>query len=62
MSLPDWIPILSPLSILLPTLLSYIFYRLYRFGHREYGLPPGPKTFSILGNIHQFPQSFPQLQ
>lgn len=62
MALTDWLPELSPSSVLLLILLVYILFRLYRFGQREDGLPPGPNTIPILGNIHQFPQQFPQLK
>jgi hypothetical protein len=33
-------------------LTTYFLYRLLRIGHRPRGIPPGPPTVPILGNIH----------
>ncbi|KAF2129634.1 putative cytochrome P450 monooxygenase [Dothidotthia symphoricarpi CBS 119687] len=62
MQFAEWLSKLSPSSVLLSVSIVYVLFRLLRIGHREHGLPPGPKTLSILGNIHQFPQQFPQLK
>lgn len=43
----------------LPTLglafLIYFAFKLITMGRREKGLPPGPPTVPILGNLHQIP-------
>ncbi|KDQ30525.1 hypothetical protein PLEOSDRAFT_1101514 [Pleurotus ostreatus PC15] len=44
-------------------LTSALFaYRVWNYGRRELGLPPGPPTTPILGNIPHFPRLFPFLQ
>ncbi|KAJ8702960.1 hypothetical protein PTI98_001627 [Pleurotus ostreatus] len=40
----------------------FLAFRLRNYGHREPGLPPGPPTAPILGNVLQFPRLFPFLQ
>ncbi|KAL8663343.1 MAG: hypothetical protein Q9202_003979 [Teloschistes flavicans] len=62
MALAGWWPTSITTSLLLSVLLIFVLFRLYRFGHRSDTLPPGPSTTFILGNLHQYPQSFPQLQ
>ncbi|CAL1714344.1 unnamed protein product [Somion occarium] len=39
---------------LLVVLLAWVFYRLNKIGSREPGLPPGPPTIPLLGNLHHF--------
>lgn len=35
--------------------LAWLTWVLFRVGRRESGLPPGPPTIPILGNLHVFP-------
>ncbi|KAK7052033.1 putative cytochrome P450 [Favolaschia claudopus] len=48
------------MTVLLPLTLGlvYIFMWLLRGGSREPGLPPGPPTLPLLGNLHIFPKKF----
>ncbi|KAJ8702940.1 hypothetical protein PTI98_001611 [Pleurotus ostreatus] len=41
---------------------ALLAYRVWNYGRRELGLPPGPPTTPILGNIPHFPRLFPFLQ
>lgn len=62
MALADFLSTFPLSVVLVLSLASYGLIHLLRFGNRENGLPPGPKTIPILGNIHQFPKEFPQLK
>ncbi|KAA1473576.1 cytochrome P450 [Dentipellis sp. KUC8613] len=54
---------MSPL-ILYASLALFLLALFYArsIGRRERRLPPGPPTFPILGNIHQFPKSYSHLK
>ncbi|CAL1706613.1 unnamed protein product [Somion occarium] len=49
------LPLLSAVLVLC---LVWVFNQLRRVGSREHGLPPGPPTIPLLGNLHIFPTSF----
>lgn len=40
------------------TILFYGFYRMLQYGMRAHGMPPGPPTFPIIGNLLHFPRSY----
>ncbi|KAK7052024.1 putative cytochrome P450 [Favolaschia claudopus] len=37
--------------------LIFVFLWIWKIGSREAGLPPGPPTLPLLGNLHMFPKS-----
>lgn len=39
-------------------LFALVTSKLLRIGKREKGLPPGPPTAFLLGNLHVFPTQF----
>ena len=53
---------LSGTSAVCLLLLVYALVRLLRVGRRAPGLPPGPPTLPIIGNLHLMPSLRPYLQ
>ncbi|KAF8160325.1 cytochrome P450 [Mycena galopus ATCC 62051] len=47
------------ISLLLTLGFAWVFVYLVKIGSREAGLPPGPPTLPLLGNLHIFPNKFP---
>ena len=43
--------------LVLFALVVWLLARAYRFGSRERGLPPGPPTLPVIGNLHVFPST-----
>ncbi|KAF7336387.1 Cytochrome p450 [Mycena venus] len=48
------------ISLLLALMALWVFVRLRKVGSREGGLPPGPPTVPLLGNLHMMPAEFAQ--
>ena len=42
--------------------VAWAIYKFRNLGTREPGLPPGPPTTPLLGNIAHFPTSYPYLR
>lgn len=38
--------------------LGWLAIKFFTIGRREKGLPPGPPTIPLLGNLHVFPTEF----
>ncbi|KAF2498985.1 cytochrome p450 monooxygenase [Lophium mytilinum] len=54
---------LSIQYLAIPVLVGVVvLWRLLKVGQRPKGMPPGPPTIPILGNLHQMPKESPHLQ
>lgn len=42
-------------GLVLLLLVILLVVRAYRSGSREHGLPPGPPTLPVIGNLHMYP-------
>ncbi len=52
----------SALFLLLTVFAAYFSSTLSRIGKRERGLPPGPPTLPVLGNLLSFPREYVYLK
>ncbi|KAL4248918.1 cytochrome P450 family protein [Abortiporus biennis] len=53
---------ISLLQVLVASALVWAILRLRKVGSREPGLPPGPPTIPVLGNLHVFPTEYVYLK
>ncbi|KAL1885084.1 hypothetical protein Plec18167_001741 [Paecilomyces lecythidis] len=52
----------SPSLVVATAALLFCLYKLLQIGRRPKGMPPGPPTAPILGNLHQLPENDVHLQ
>ncbi len=48
--------------LILAAIAAYLSLRLLNIGKREHGLPPGPPTIPIVGNLLSFPKEYAYLK
>lgn len=50
--------VMSLIQVIVLTLVLVVVWYAWKIGSREPGLPPGPPTLPLIGNVHQFPKEF----